>query len=178
MRDAPFSASSAVDKTRSLFFLSLLCFCLADVRDGLGPFLGVYLQSKGWEPDAIGYAMTIGGLAVMLCSTPMGALADRTLRKRLLIGAASIGMVLACGFIFIWTSTPVVWASNIVQGALAAVIAPGLSALTLGLVGQRGLPHQLGRNEAWNHAGNSLRHCWEALWATLGVFQGCLPLWG
>lgn len=29
------------DKTRSLAFLSLLCFGLADVRDGLGPFLGV-----------------------------------------------------------------------------------------------------------------------------------------
>lgn len=29
------------DKTRSLAFLSLLCFGLADVRDGLGLFLGV-----------------------------------------------------------------------------------------------------------------------------------------
>lgn len=27
-------------KTRSLTCLSLLCFALADVRDGLGPFLG------------------------------------------------------------------------------------------------------------------------------------------
>lgn len=31
---------------RSLLFLSILCFALADVRDGLGPFLGVFLQSK------------------------------------------------------------------------------------------------------------------------------------
>ena len=42
------------DKTRSLAFLSLLCFGLADVRDGLGPFLGVYLQQQGWTADEIG----------------------------------------------------------------------------------------------------------------------------
>ena len=34
-------------KTRSLTCLSLLCFALADVRDGLGPFLGIFLQSHG-----------------------------------------------------------------------------------------------------------------------------------
>ncbi|MCZ4063859.1 hypothetical protein NB636_07080 [Oxalobacter aliiformigenes] len=43
--------------------LSLLSFSLADVRDGLGPFLGVYLQGKNWTPDEIGYVMTVGGLA-------------------------------------------------------------------------------------------------------------------
>lgn len=37
-------------KTRSLTCLSLLCFALADVRDGLGPFLGIFLQSHGWAP--------------------------------------------------------------------------------------------------------------------------------
>ena len=64
-------------KTRSLTFLSLLCFALADVRDGLGPFFGVFLQGKGWLPDEIGYVMTAGGLAGMFCTTPLGALADR-----------------------------------------------------------------------------------------------------
>ena len=35
-------------KNISLVFLSLLCFTLADVRDGLGPFLGVFLQENNW----------------------------------------------------------------------------------------------------------------------------------
>lgn len=61
-------------KTRSLTCLSLLCFALADVRDGLGPFLGIFLQSHGWTPDSIGYVMTIGGLAGMAVTAPLGAL--------------------------------------------------------------------------------------------------------
>jgi hypothetical protein len=37
--------------------LNALNFFMADVRDGLGPFLGVYLQSKKWSPAEIGLAM-------------------------------------------------------------------------------------------------------------------------
>ena len=50
-----------MSRQRSLMFLSLLCFALADVRDGLGPFLGVYFQQQGWAPDEIGFVMTAGG---------------------------------------------------------------------------------------------------------------------
>lgn len=142
------------DKTRSFIFLSLLCFALADVRDGLGPFLGVFLQGKGWTPDEIGYAMTAGGLAGMLCATPSGALADKTTRKRLMLGLATVGIVFACALVFFSTDIKVVWTSKIVQGALAAAIAPALTGITLGMVGQKDLPLRLGRNEAWNHFGN------------------------
>ena len=38
-------------------------FFLADLRDGLGPFLGVFLQGRGWAPGEIGIVMTLGGLA-------------------------------------------------------------------------------------------------------------------
>lgn len=88
-------------KTRSLTCLSLLCFALADVRDGLGPFLGIFLQSHGWTPDSIGYVMTIGGLAGMAVTAPLGALADATRRKRLLLALASLGIVAALALIFL-----------------------------------------------------------------------------
>ena len=41
-------------------------FFLADVRDGLGPFLGVFLVGHGWRADDIGYLMTAAGLAQVL----------------------------------------------------------------------------------------------------------------
>ena len=41
------------------------------------------------------------------------------------------------------------------QGIMAASIAPLLSGITLGMAGFRNLPARLGRNEAWNHAGNA-----------------------
>ena len=82
-------------KQKSLIFLSLLCFSLADVRDGLGPFLGVYLQSLGWMPDEIGFVMTAGGLAGLVCTTPLGALADHTRYKRGLIATSVLLIVVA-----------------------------------------------------------------------------------
>jgi len=161
--------SSHDEKTRSLMFLSLLCFALADVRDGLGPFLGVFLQEKGWNPDEIGYVMTAGGLAGMLCATPLGALADWTVRKRLLLGLATVGVVVVCGLVLLSSDHSVVWTSRIAQGAFAAAIAPTLTGITLGLVGQQGLPLRLGTNEAWNHFGN----CSTALGAgVVGYFYG------
>ena len=143
-------------KARSLTCLSLLCFALADVRDGLGPFLGIFLQSHGWTPDSIGYVMTIGGLAGMAVTTPLGALADATRRKRLLLALASTGIVAALALIFLCQHPLLVGCAQIVQAVCAAAMAPAISGLTLGLAGQSHLPAQLGRNEAWNHAGNGL----------------------
>lgn len=75
-------------------------------------------------------------------------------KKRLLLGLASVGIVFACGLVFFSTDVTVVWTSKILQGALAAAIAPALTGITLGLVGQVKLPLRLGKNEAWNHVGN------------------------
>lgn len=159
------------DKKYSLFFLSLLCFGLADVRDGIGPFLGVYLQNKGWSADLIGYAMTISGLSAMLCTPFMGAIADKYKQKRALLALATLIIVIACGIIFIWSSPIIVWTSKFFQGALSAIIAPTLSAITLGLVGQHGYPSQLGKNEAWNHFGNGST---AVLGGIVGYFYGII----
>lgn len=145
----------ASPRGRSLAALSLLCFALADVRDGLGPFFGVYLQSQGWQADAIGYVMTLGGLTGVLAAAPAGALTDATRHKRLWLAVVVCGIVLACAGIFIWPHPLVAGLSQISQGLLAAAVAPLISGLSLGLVGQSGLPARLGRNEAWNHAGNA-----------------------
>ncbi|WP_418765558.1 MFS transporter [Mailhella sp.] len=147
--------SDGSSKKYSLIFLSLLCFALADIRDGLGPFLGVYLQEQGWDPDEIGFVMTAGGLAELLCVTPLGALADHTRRKRGLI-ASSVGLIVAgCGLVFLQSGALSAGFSRILQSVAAAAIAPSLTGITLGMVGQRGLPARLGVNEAWSHAGNA-----------------------
>lgn len=143
-------------KQKSLIFLSLLCFSLADVRDGLGPFLGVYLQSLGWMPDEIGFVMTAGGLAGLVCTTPLGALADHTRYKRGLIATSVLLIVVACGMIFSWNGAAAVTFSKILSCTAAAAIMPALTGITLGMVGQRGLPARLGTNEAWSHAGNAV----------------------
>ena len=100
--------------------------------------------------------MTIGGLAGMAVTAPLGALADATRRKRLLLALASLGIVAALALIFLCQHPLLVGGAQIVQAVCAAAMAPTISGLTLGLAGQSHLPAQLGRNEAWNHAGNGL----------------------
>ena len=36
---------------------------IADVRDGLGPFLGIFLTQRHWQAEDIGLLMSVGGIA-------------------------------------------------------------------------------------------------------------------
>jgi predicted MFS family arabinose efflux permease len=153
--------------SRSLAALLALNFLMSDVRDGLGPFLGVLLQSHGWSPGGIGLVMTLGGLIGLAAAAPLGALVDATPAKRLVIGLACIGVTLACAANFLHPTFPVVAAAQAVAGVAGAAIMPALAGLTLGLVGQRGYARQLGRNEAANHAGNM----------TAAIAAGLLSWW-
>ena len=47
--------------SRSLRALDALNVVLADVRDGLGPYLAIYLATKHWDPSRIGLAMSAMG---------------------------------------------------------------------------------------------------------------------
>jgi MFS family permease len=139
---------------RSLVALCALTFFMADVSDGLGPFLGVFLQAKGWTPSEIGAAMTAGGLAGVAATTPFGMLVDKTTWKRALVIIAALVIVAASMAILFAPNPTVTIVAQIANGAVAAVVAPAIAAITLGMVLQKGFAHQLGRNEAFNHAGN------------------------
>ena len=172
----------SMSKQTSFACLSLLCFCLADVKDGLGPFLGVYLQSMNWRPDEIGFVMTAGGLAELAAAAPFGALADSARHKRGLIAASILIITAACGLVFLSSSAPAAALSKVLSSLAAAAIAPALASLTLGMTGQAGLPLRLGKNEAWGHAGNAatalLGGLIGFLWGIPGVFavMACMGL--
>jgi MFS family permease len=139
---------------RSLFALNALNFFMADVQAGLGPFLGVFLQARHWSPSEIGVVMTIGGISGMAVTTPLGALVDRTRAKRAIVVATAIAITIASLAILLRPDFLVVSAAQVFTGVAGAAAGPAIAAITLGLVRQRGFPHQLGRNEAFNHSGN------------------------
>jgi MFS family permease len=140
----------------SLVALNAVNFFSADARDGLGPFLGVYLQGRGWSPAQIGLVMTAGGIAGMVATAPLGALADHTRAKRSLIVAATLAIVASSLAILVWPGFIAVTATQVAGAIAGAVVGPAIAAITLGLVGQAGYAHQVGRNEAFNHGGNVL----------------------
>jgi len=156
MADAAVSAARANAPARlnRLWPLLSLNFFMADMQAGIGPFLGVFLLAHGWESGMIGTVMTIGGIAGMAMTTPAGALVDSTRRKRLLVIAPGVCTVAASALILFSQSFWLVAASQVATAIAGAAIGPAVAGITLGLVRQSGFNQQIGRNQAFNHAGN------------------------
>ncbi|MEW9584471.1 MFS transporter [Paraburkholderia sp. DGU8] len=134
--------------------LEALNFFAADVQAGIGPFLGVFLQARGWGTDLIGTVMTIGGIAGMVATSPAGALVDATRHKRALVVVAGVMTVAASGLLWISHDYWMVAASQVATAITGAALGPAMAGLTLGIVRQRGFDRQFGRNQVANHAGN------------------------
>lgn len=149
-RPAPAAAATA----GSLTALAWMAFFLADVRDGLGPFLATYLQSQRVEQSLIGLTLTAGGLAAVVMTPLAGAWVDRSAAKRLLLVVAVMLVLAGSACAFTTRSPALLIASQAVAGAAGALLAAALAGLTLGLARREGLRRQTGRNEAWSHAGN------------------------
>jgi len=131
-------------------------FFLADVRDGLGPYLAIYLLTeKAWDAASIGVVMSIATVAGLLAQTPAGALVDATRAKRAVMAASAV-LVTAASLSLPWLSSfwPVA-ASQATAHAAGVVFAPALAAVTLGIVGHSAFTRRIGRNETFNHAGNA-----------------------
>src|SRR3989454_12426853 len=85
--------------------LDALNFFLADVRDGLGPYLAIYLLTvQKWDEASIGLVMSIATLAGLLAQTPIGALVDATRAKRAVVIAAAV-LVTCASLLLPWLST-------------------------------------------------------------------------
>ena len=135
--------------------LDALNFLLADVRGALGPFLNVFLVSQQhWSLSQVGVVTTTSGLLGLALQTPIGAAIDATRAKR---GAIILALaVLAVGAIIIFalpTFWPVLLANSMIA-VVGDVFGPAVAALTLGLYARNQLARRMGRNSAYDHAGN------------------------
>jgi MFS family permease len=135
--------------------LDWLNFLLADVQGGLGPFLAIYLTaSRHWAPGAAGLMLTIAGLATVAASPALGGLVDRVRWKRAIVVAGAAAVALAA---MTQAILPQPWPVGVAQlggGIADAAFPPAIAALSLGLVGRAAYTARVGRNQAYNHAGN------------------------
>jgi MFS family permease len=139
---------------RPRYALQALNFFMADAQAGIGPFLGVFLQARGWGAGAIGAVMTIGGIAGMAVTAPAGALVDATKHKRAYVVVSTLFVILASALIWVSQRFWFVAASQLATAIAGAAIGPCIAGLTLGMFHQRGFNRQNGFNQAYNHAGN------------------------
>jgi MFS family permease len=132
-------------------------FFLADVRDGLGPYLAVYLfTEQRWDEARIGLVMSIATIAGIVAQTPAGALLDATRSKRLVMVIAAIMVTIASLSLPLFPGfMPVAISQGIAQAA-AVVFPPAIAAVSLGIFGHAAFTRRIGRNETFNHAGNAV----------------------
>jgi MFS family permease len=144
-------------KAKSFNPLSLdaVNFLLADVRGAFGPFLNVFLVSQQhWSLSQVGVVMTIAGLLGIAVQTPIGAAIDEARFKRGMIVAALAVLGLGGCVIFVWPGFWPVLLANSFMAVVGDVFGPAVAALTLGLYARENLARRMGRNSAFDHAGN------------------------
>jgi MFS family permease len=136
--------------------LDVVSFLLADVRDGLGPYLSIYLLlTHHWDQASIGFVMGVGGIAAIVAQTPVGAWVDRTTAKRALIIAGAVTVTAGALAMPVFPHFFSITILQALTGVAGSVFAPALAAITLGLVGTKFFARRVGRNESFNHAGNA-----------------------
>ena len=135
--------------------LDALNFFLADARGALGPYLNVFLVTQqGWSQSAVGVVTTISGLIGLAAQTPAGAAIDATRSKRAVVLIALAALALGAVVIF---AAPAFWPVLTANTAIAVfgdVFGPAVATLTLGLFARCHLASRMGRNGAFDHAGN------------------------
>jgi predicted MFS family arabinose efflux permease len=140
---------------RSLYALDTLNFLMADVRDGVGPFLSVYLKgSQHWGAGGIGIALATSSLIAAICQIPVGLLVDNIRGKRALLALSGLVVAVGCLLIVLFPQFWLVLSAQVFLGAASTVIPPALAAISLGLVGSDRFPARVSRNEGFNHSGN------------------------
>jgi MFS family permease len=141
--------------TREWRQLDALNFFLADVRGGFGPYLGIFLlTTQNWSPAAIGLIATIAGLAGLAFNAPAGALIDAIRWKRGIIVLGVTALATGSVGVVLWPSFAVVVACNTLMAVVGDVFGPAVAAITLGLVPAAVFTWRMGRNCAFDHAGN------------------------
>jgi MFS family permease len=136
--------------------LDWMNFFLADVRDGLAPYLAIYLLTvQEWDAASIGVVMSIGGIAGLVAQTPAGALIDATRLKRGIVIGAAVLVTVGSLLLPLLPQFFLVALMQVATGASGAIFPPAIAAITLGVVGPKAFSRRVGRNEAFNHAGNA-----------------------
>jgi MFS family permease len=147
--------SKAKPKGFSPFSLDAVNFLAADVRGAVGPYLNVFLVTEQhWSQTDVGLVTTIGGLLGLALQTPIGAAIDETRAKRGVIVLALAVLAVTSIVIFAFPTFWPVAIANSMMAVAGDAFGPVVAALTLGLFARKLLARRMGRNSAFDHAGN------------------------
>ncbi len=129
--------------------------CVANIQTGFGPFVAVYLISRGWTQTAIGIALSVGTITAMASQVPAGALVD-AVRSKAVVAAWSVLAFATSALMFAIYPIPLfVYLAKMLHGFSSCTIGPAVAAMSLALA--RGtLGARLGRNARFAAIGSGV----------------------
>jgi MFS family permease len=146
---------ATMDRGFQPWSLDAVNFLLSDVRGALGPYLNVFLVTQQhWSQSEVGLVTTVSGLLGIAVQTPIGAAIDETRAKRGAIILALAVLGIGASVIFAMPTFWPVAIANSLMAVVGDVFGPAVAALTLGLYTRKQLARRMGRNSAFDHAGN------------------------
>jgi hypothetical protein len=137
------------------YLMCAFSFFLANVNDGLGPIQSVYLVvSRDYSAGLAGVLWMVREVTSVASAPLVGDCFDRWTRKRLLLG----GLVLILSV----ANVSIMWSDNygfllcraVVAGLTGTSIRPGISSLTLGIVGPTRYAEWAAKTQVSNHLGS------------------------
>ena len=156
--------TSNMVKAHAKSMLGLVALFLGELRDGLtminmqSAFL---ICSKLYSEKQVGVMFFVFGMSQFLFQTPAGYIMDTTERKVALLAVAALATT---SLTVLTAVTAKEYGENIIwmillkfiQGGVTALIPPGLNSISQGIVGQKGMTHQVADNEMKNHFGTAV----------------------
>src|ERR1700746_2286898 len=119
----PQSQHGPAPSRSSILGLDALTFSMADVRDGVGPYLSVFLKGGlHWQSGEIGIAMATSSITAAICQIPAGLLVDSIRAKRLLVVISGLMVGLSCLLVVCVPKLVVVVSAPATLGAASAII--------------------------------------------------------
>ncbi len=129
---------------------------VANVQTGFGPFIAVYLTTRGWTQTSIGLALTVGTITAMASQIPAGAVVD-AIRHKTTVAALSILAFTASALMFAVAPSPLpIYLAEVLHGFSSCTLGPTIAAMSLALAGRRALGVRLGRNARFASIGNAV----------------------
>ena len=148
-RDAPHPSG------RSQRGLDWLNFFMADVETAFGPFVAVYLTTKGWSQGAIGSVITVNSAVALASQLPAGWVVDQVRPKRAVVAFCLACVAAGSLLIALFPRYLFVLAGEALHGVTGGAVRIAIAAIGLGLVGHRAYNTRVGRNHRADSFGNA-----------------------
>lgn len=152
-RDAGAAQPGASPADRSLDWLNLF---VGNIQTGFGPFIAVYLTTRGWTETSIGLALSLGTIAAMASQVPAGALVD-AIRNKASVILFSILAFSVAALLFAVEPVPLaVYVAEVMHSFSSCTLGPAIAAISLAAAGPAAVGLRFGRNARFAAIGNGI----------------------